>query len=290
MPERQIGVYWESWLTKSLSTLLEPFNVVYLAFASPECYYTKGSHSFNGTGLNFTESFMDVTVAIQNLQNKGIKVLLAVGGASYWSEPKDFNTQGILDLVNDLGVDGIDIDWEVGTHDTWSSTSAVREIKRLSPQSYISYTGFSTGTYQPNEWDPYRGMNIPTLNECAGLINHVNIMAYDAGEDFDEQESFRSYREYYRGIINLGFQVGNQGWGDAMLYEPEARNNLEFVKDQDPRDGCFTWAHHKSADDGITVDEFGQLAKEMFKEDTTVTYKCPTCYNGMQIKICALPK
>jgi hypothetical protein len=295
MSDRQIGVYWESWVNRPLSTLDPSFNTVYLSFASPECYYEKGSRNFAGTGLNFLESFDAVAVAITTLQYRGVQVYLAVGGASYWGTPRLFNTHKIIDLMTDLGVDGLDLDWEVGVSDNYATVEIIKEFRRFEPYKKLTYTCFSTGAYDSVPWDTYKGMNVPTLLECGDLIDTVNVMAYDAGKDFDEQEAYKAYRTLFKGVINLGFQVGVQGWGDAILHESEARENLKFVKNQQGHGGCFVWAHHKVATQGISVVEFGQMAKDILHKappspPTTPAaawdFQCPTCNSGFQISVC----
>jgi len=287
MNKRQIGVYWESWVVDSLDNLKSHFNTVYLAFATPECNYQRWSRTFEGTGLNFNIPFEEVVESIKRLQARNIKVFLAVGGASYWSIPRVFYPQRIVDLMIDLGVDGIDFDWEVGVKDCEASTHAIKDFRRVAPKTLVSYTCFSTGAFQTQLGDNYKGMNRHTLHECGYMIDFVNVMAYDAGKDFDEQEAHKAYRKLYKGPINLGFQVGKQGWGYATLRETELRQNLNFIKNQNSFDGCFLWAYHKpAASPQITVQQFGSVAKRMLKErPETIITKCPACCNPLEFKI-----
>lgn len=292
MNKRQIGVYWESWVNDSLDNLKPPFNTVYLSFATPECHYQRWSRSFEGTGLNFNIPFAKVVESIKSLQARNIQVFLAVGGASYWGAPRVFYPQRIVDLMIDLGVDGVDFDWEVGVKDSESSTHAIKDFRRVAPKTLVSYTCFSTGAFQPKAWDTYKGMNRHTLQECGQLIDFVNVMAYDAGKEFDEQEAYKAYRKLYKGPINLGFEIGVQGWGDGLLFAVEARENLNFIKNQNSQDGCFVWAYHKpTLYPGIAVDEMGSLAEEIFKEEppsqTSLGFECPHCSNTLEVNICS---
>ena len=116
--KRPLGVYFESWSSSfatnansmDLANIKQPINLVFLAFAIPACTYLKNSMSFIGSGLNFTSNFLVVKQAISILKSNGIIVMLSVGGASYQFDI--FNSTNIVDLATDLGVDGIDIDWE----------------------------------------------------------------------------------------------------------------------------------------------------------------------------------
>lgn len=50
----------------------------------------------------------------------------------------------------------------------------------------------------------------------------------------------KAYRQLYPGIINIGFLIGKQGWGDALLFKPElTTNSTEVAKDK--LSGCFFW-------------------------------------------------
>jgi len=81
--------------------------------------------------LNFSLDFKTVVESIRLLKKRKVTVLLAVGGGSYWSDPKPFNHLGCIDLMNDLGCDGIDIDWEVGITDDRAPLNAISTMYPL---------------------------------------------------------------------------------------------------------------------------------------------------------------
>lgn len=300
---RQIGVYFETWVPDSatsgnlhnLSKINNPINTVYLAFAQPNCYYKKGSNSFKGTGLQFNSSFKIIKEAIGILKGRGIKVFLAVGGGSYWSSITDFYAKRCIDLMVDLGCDGIDIDWEVGEIDSGSSVVVIKSLKDEMPRGHhISFTCFSTGAFTPITGDRWRGMNREALKECSGLVDQVNVMSYDAGPDFDEIESFKSFRKLYKGRINMGFEVGRHGWGTAILQYPEAKKNLEYVSSESKAGGCFVWAYYKDATPGISTMSFLKLAQTVFHPPrppmkptfscpSSVLFMCPNCSHRIKV-------
>ena len=251
-----IGVYLESWavpwspsLNNDIVNLDTNLNTVYLAFAYPGTMYTKGELSFARTGLNFSLDFEVVVDSIKALKKRGVTVYLSVGGGSYWSEPKAFNHFGCIDLMNDLGCDGICLDWEVGITDDIAPVNAISALYPHMQGKLINFTCFSTGAFAKSLNDKYRGMNLKTLKICKSYINQVNVMAYDAGKDFDAIAAFESYRELYDGPINLGFEIGKHGWGDGLLFKEELVKNLEYVK-KSFKDGCFFWAYYSKEYNG----------------------------------------
>jgi hypothetical protein len=109
---KAIGAYWQTWSSTWASSpekcdlaLMDPVvNVVFLAFAQPNSSYKKSSFSFDGTGIQFNSDFTVIRGAIRILRERGVVVMLSIGGATY---PFDFFTPyALADLANDLGVDG----------------------------------------------------------------------------------------------------------------------------------------------------------------------------------------
>ena len=281
---RQIGVYYETWIedkaTKasehSLALIEKPINTVYLSFAKPNIFYA--TRNFSGTGLEFNSPFDMIVGAIKILKSKGIKVFLSVGGAAHWHKALPFHGKSIGRLINDLGCDGIDLDWEVGYEDRLSPVQAVREIRPiLSVDKKIIVTCFSTGAFEHVEKARWRGMNIDVLKSCGDIIDQVNVMAYDAGTDFEEVKSVAAYQRLYGGTINLGFQVGRHAWGGAILYYAEAKVNLRYIKETFDG-GCFIWAYRKDGNPGISVTDLISLATVIFNPapPPKPTYSCPS--------------
>ncbi|NER13017.1 hypothetical protein GWK08_06175 [Leptobacterium flavescens] len=89
-------------------------NHVFLAFARPDLRYQKGSLDISGTGIQTPYGGATLKGSVAALKSKGIKVILSIGGETYWGSPSAYNIeyQQIKDLVDDMGFDGIDWDFE----------------------------------------------------------------------------------------------------------------------------------------------------------------------------------
>src|SRR5687768_1211842 len=162
-----IGVYFESWTgdwqenaqNLTLAKIEKPIDIVFLSFVAPYAQFTKGSQSFDGTGLQFNSHFATIKEAIKILRyQKGIKVMLSVGGASYKFE-NGFNPKAIADLVWDLNVDGVDLDWE-SDHGVAKGHELGPIIERmrayLGPSKLLSIAGWSTGAYPLQQGNTYQ--------------------------------------------------------------------------------------------------------------------------------------
>ncbi|MEW7281196.1 glycosyl hydrolase family 18 protein [Aquimarina sp. 2201CG1-2-11] len=87
---------------------------VFLAFAKPNLTYTKGSMDISTTGIQTPYGGTTLQESVAVLKTKGIKVILSIGGETYWgsSDAYNINYQQIKDLVDDMGFEGIDWDYE----------------------------------------------------------------------------------------------------------------------------------------------------------------------------------
>lgn len=263
-----------------LSKIGKPIDVVYLSFVLPNCSYKKSTGTLNPTGLQFSFNFQVVRCCIKMLHDKGIKVMLAVGGGEYNSQWGNYNPQSVGELMNDLECDGIDLDWEPhnGVHDaallgpiiekTYNQTKPVGK--------FVSLTAFSTGAFKP-DGDHYKGMNIPGIKSHGDKLDWINIMAYDAGQSFDEINAFNSYEEYSKKPLQLGFLVGRHGWGDGLLTMSEVIQNVTHVqknREEDKVDhGIFLWSYFKSGNP--SVKQVIEKANEIIKPLTVVTPSKP---------------
>ncbi len=108
----------ESWATtgqgSKLRDIPEHVTHVFLAFARPNLRYQKGSLDITGTGIQTPYGGETLKESVAILKSKGIKVILSVGGETYWGSDAayDINYQQIKDLVDDMGFEGIDWDFE----------------------------------------------------------------------------------------------------------------------------------------------------------------------------------
>lgn len=263
-----LAVYFPSWSSpwvsdgSKMDLALIPDNFpgvdcVNIAFADPKMSFTPGT--FSGTGLQFSQDFYVVAQAITILKSKGVTVMLSVGGGAYWSQSISFSSQLVgvstkrvddlvanwVKLMTALGCDGIDVDWEVGYNDSKSLTqtiSALGNAREIYKNMKISFAGFSTGAYgNDNSGDIYKGMSIDAMYTCGDLVDWINIMTYDAGPTFDPLGALDCYRIYYKGPLNIGFEVGVQAWGGYLLTYEDITRMATYSKNNDERNGVFIW-------------------------------------------------
>ncbi|GGJ18646.1 Ig-like domain-containing protein [Deinococcus roseus] len=263
--------YAGTWNT-SLNDLV-PANIpsyythVNIAFANPKLTYRKGDYQTLGfndtnTGLQFVEGAAanpwsppvqmtptqarQVIANIDALQARGTKVYLSVGGWTYSNDMHgwdSYNPSGLIDLAQDLGVDGVDLDWEAptgtctGDASNFSCPGDAKAINILNT-TYdtihgrglslgISIAAWSTGAYyvKGSQWEegkvqwgsPYGGTMYNLVKQQGSKLSHINLMSYDAGTFFDPRESFESYRAIYAGPIAMGIEPAPEGAGGATL-------------------------------------------------------------------------
>lgn len=247
----KVGVYFQSWSSawssKDLDLLHVTSDIIYLAFVHPNCGFVAGQNSFAGTGLDFSSEFSVVKAAIVALQSQGKKVMLSVGGASYGFAK--VNIDGIMNLKKALGCDGIDIDWEPINNDPSEFTRLIQQFKNANP-GYLSAAVFSVGAYGAGKWKNskpqgnYNALNRTGLLDAGHLLDWINIMAYDAGPEFDPTEAFDAYADIYKGKIYLGLEVGQQAWGGALLTSEQVLKWSRYAFEHGG--GIFGWSWQKS--------------------------------------------
>ena len=308
----QIGIYFQSWSspwtstasTMDLSLLPTTFpgiTIVNIAFAQPNLNYVKGQNTFTGTGVQFSQDFSVVVAAIKLLTQKGIKVMLSVGGGSYWSTPQTLNAAGCVALMQDLGCSGIDIDWEVGVSDCASLTNAIKALSAAGC-SIISFAGWSTGAYGATT-DTYQGMAIPAMEAVGGLVSWINIMSYDAGTTYDPLGAFTCYRDYYKGPLLLGIEPGPMAWGTKLIQLSDVDGMCNWVMKDGPHNGVFIWSNDKVTTGSPTVAAITVEIVKVFgaispvpvtvqvpldgsvtpTPHTTPTIPCPNCGKSLEI-------
>jgi hypothetical protein len=254
--KRPIGTYYQSWSAPwvsrgedlDLSKIASPVNVVYLSFCTADCTYVKGSNSFGGTGLAFSSDFAVVKKSIEILKNKGVVVMLSVGGATY--PFTTYNARNVADLCNDLGCHGIDIDWE-DEHGFERFGKLISDTRNALPDGCVSTAAFSVGAYGEGNFvnsppgSSRTGMNIQGLKSDGEKLDWINIMSYDASPIFDPIESFKAFRSFYKGPLLIGEEVPPEAWGGNVITLDAVKRHSEYVRDSGVYGGIFTWSYQK---------------------------------------------
>lgn len=255
-----IGVYYQSWSANwasdpsniDLSNIPDPINVVFISFANPNCSYKSGAYSWSGTGIDFSSDFIVVKGAIKLLQKRGIVVMLAVGGATY--PFTTFNATNLAVLANDLGVDGIDIDWEPagGASESNKLGPIIQQMRSVYPNGLLSLASFSVGCYGQGEFanatpsSGNTGMNIAGLQSNGNQLDFVNLMSYDASPVYDPLVGFKSVRKYFSGPILIGAEVPPEAWGGHVLTLSEVESYTKCaIDDKTQINGLFVWSYQK---------------------------------------------
>ena len=257
-----LGSYFASWSSSwsatstslDLSNIDLNINIVYLSFVSPACSYKKNSNSWIGTGLDFLSEFLTVKGSIQKLKERGVIVMLSVGGATFTFDV--FNPENIKDLVIDLNCDGVDLDWENVRGNMASSTlsSLIENMRNSLPNGLLlSLAAFSTGAYGYDEFQNCQpisqntGMCIEGIQKSGNLLDWINIMSYDAGINFDTLTAFKSYRKYFKGPLMLGAEVPPEAWGGHIITLEEIGKYVNCILDDETQNnGLFVWSYHKN--------------------------------------------
>lgn len=286
-----IGVYFESWACPwtdkaeecALAKIEKPIDVVYLSFVRPDCTYKKSQGTWMGTGLDFSVDFQVVRQAIQILKGKGIKVMLAVGGASYQFDV--YNHKSVAELMYDLELDGLDIDWEPirGIQDADKFGPLIEQSKQyMVSGQLLSAALFAYGAMAPSPGNPYQGVNLKGLQTHGHLLDMVNIMAYDGGKDLDVISSYNSVKQVFKKQVLVGFQVGTQGWGDAYLSMEDVNKTCQYI--QPFGDGCFVWAYFKDGNPSRkqVVDRAAELLQ---KTRPQTRFDCPNCNTSLLVTL-----
>lgn len=274
------GVYFESWdeWKGRLKDLNKAYNTVYLSFADPKGKWNGGDWS--GTGMQFHSSVDVVKEDIRELQGRGVTVMLSVGGASFPFQD-GFDGTEMVKLANDLGCDGIDIDWEGGGN--WVNiihTFKMSQQKANGKCMKLSAAVWSTGCMQPVQGDQYRGMNIAGLVTHGSYFDWLNIMAYDCGPPsmISPNGSFYTYRVYYPGPLCMGFEVGKMGWGGYLTTQDDVKSAAGYTGADKlgDKNGYFIWSYRK-ADyaNGVTHDYINETCKLLIGGERDVTMQCP---------------
>ena len=264
--------YFESWSeiwhfqgeSLTLAKLPSYVNIVNIAFMKPDSQYY-GLLDLSYTGLEFSAAGPVVRDAIAALkyQNPNTKVLVSVGGATYtnWAS---LNPTAIAKVVQELGLDGVDIDYEPSqpgcqvTSGKVSCTSdsqyqsIVSQLRAALPRPYvISIAAFSVGAYGEGSYassqpsSAYTGVAVNLLrSQYAASIDFINVMGYDASSVYSPTEAYHAYKSYFSGPVLIGVEVPPESWGGHVLTLTELNSLTSFVNQNDGA-GMMIWSLQK---------------------------------------------
>lgn len=259
---------WQSDPAKHSIANMPPYvTIINIAFANWELQYNKGKRSFAGTGIDFSSDFETVAGAIKIYkQNTGGKVLLSVGGATY-TNFKAANFKAAADIVDDLGLDGVDIDYEPnGGQCTWATGGnscpgdndliwLIENYRKALPRpKLVTAAGWSTGAFGYDKFPsgkfkdqikgPNFGLFINPLRQVGNQLDAIFIMSYDASPDLPVQDCLNAYRGLFGGALLIGVEVPPEAWGGHVLNMNEVQEFIEYGKKNNGQ-GVMLWSIHK---------------------------------------------
>ena len=222
---------------------------VVAAFAQPNFSWGgMQANNWSGTGINFNGRPSDIKAAIDVLHARNIKVMLAVGGATYnsWSTLSAEGHAGggttitaLSNIMKDVGFDGLDVDFEIEGLDAYAgAVKAMRKAVDLAAGGRIlSVAAWSTGAdctgatandpqcagVGVSYWGGKAGLERQLVSSYPALktaFNIVNIMSYDARfEHYDGVTAWKQYRQLFPSstIVSIGFETAPEGWAGGQL-------------------------------------------------------------------------
>lgn len=210
-------------------------------------------------GLDFVSSSRSVKEEIRALKetHPGLKVILALGGASFndsWSGVTDDDIHGAAQLIVDLDIDGLDVDYEIqgaAPTDIQNYKKAIVDMRKAvdeaqaksGKEKLLTLAGWSTGadctaltqntSIYPQcagkvswwggsggrELQVFQEIDRPSGKTVASMIDMIGVMAYDAGyELYDPIVAYKEYRAIARpdARIAIGVEPPPQAWGGAV--------------------------------------------------------------------------
>lgn len=270
--DKEIAVYFQSWSAPwtssgaehSLAKLPAYVTTVLLAFVKPEAAYTAGS-SLYSAGLDFSSDPAVIRDAIAIARSQGKKIILSVGGATYWNWGQ-FNVQGSIALMNYLGADGLDLDYEdmqqvcgwstggTGCPKDQEFINIIKKTKAAMPAGKLLTTAaWSTGAYGEGEYHASKmdgrqigsnfGMYVNPLKQAGQLFDRIYIMAYDAGNKsttgYDWRTAYAAYRKLYAGKLIVGVESCPEAWGGNCSDAADAKARASVSN------GVMLWSWQK---------------------------------------------
>lgn len=293
LPEHPLVGYHESWSELPVATAAATrlarlpgyVNPVILGFARPDLIY-HGDLDLGGTGLEFPFSgtLLREAAALLRTRHPQTRILLSVGGAAYGNWDR-FDPAALARLVRDLGLDGVDLDFEPeqpncgpAADDSWRCASDrdwrrfVAALRSVLPRpALLAVPGWSVAAYGRGPWrdarppSPWTG-NLLGLFDApeAAEIDLVSIMAYAADESLDPLEAFRAYRAAWDGPLALGVMVPPDPVAGPH-YDAARVAALSRAVARDPKGGMMLYTLQRSPEGAVTPGnpDAAMLAREI---------------------------
>ncbi len=233
----------------NLARIPANYTHVMVSFAQPNfAWGGMGANNWSGTGIQFNGRPSDIKAAINVLHARNMKVILAVGGATYnnWQQLSAEGHAGGGPIINalaqvmvDVGFDGLDVDFEIEGLDLYAgAVKAMRKAVDIAGGGRIlAVAGWSTGadctaaTANDSQcngvgvsyWGGKAGLErqlVRTYPALANAFDMVNIMTYDARfENYDGVTAWKQYRALFpsKTIVSIGLQTAPEGWQGGQL-------------------------------------------------------------------------
>lgn len=270
--DKEIAVYFQSWSAPwassgadhSLAKLPPYVTTVLLAFVRPEASYTAGSALYSA-GLDFSSDVSVIREAVGIARKQGKKILLSSGGATYYNWAS-YNVDGNIALMNYLGADGLDLDYEdmqqvcgwstggTGCPKDGEFIDIIKKTKAKMPAGKLLTTAaWSTGAYGEGQYHSTKmdgrqigsnfGMYRNPLKEVGNLFDRIYIMAYDAGNKsttgYDFRTAYEAYRSLYKGRLVIGVESCPEAWGGNCSDAADAKARAALSS------GVMLWSWQK---------------------------------------------
>ena len=271
-----IGGYYQSssahWAGSendhSIAKIPSYITYILISFANPNSNYTPGSNSFGGSGLDFNSDFkvIKAAIALAHKKNPYQKFLLSVGGSTYqWTSP---NYIGIIALMIDLGLDGIDIDYEnipscqnvdsdnLSCNTDKQLTDIINNLRahipagKLLTAATLSVGAYGTSLFPNSKFGPsssYAGMWVNPLRNAGDKLDSIFVMSYDASPAYSPIDGFRAYKSLFKKNVLIGLEVPPEAWGRYVLNVNDALKYANYAKDNQGS-GVFIWSFHKHSE------------------------------------------
>jgi len=167
--------------------------------------------------------------------------------------------------VNDLGLDGIDIDFEKSPLTTGINTDELKcdtdpiiighinsfrsklDTNKLLTAAVFSVGAYGTSHYPNTKYLPsskFAGMWVNPLKQVGHKLDTIFIMSYDAGNEYKPTSAFKAYKSIFSKNIVIGLEIPPETWGGHKLTVEEALEIAKYSKEHGGK-GIFFWSLQK---------------------------------------------